>query len=164
MNIMQLEILLIIGVLITALTVIGYLLGMFLISMYRREVLSRKLKSLVRNHKLKPSRKLYFSDKLLVLDVCKKVAVYLDYFNLNKVTFIELEDLKDCRLVIRSLMVRLDLVFHNQSKKPISIVFYHRLLNHQALRCGLTTKAKVWNAIFMNSITNEKEFEYGISG
>ena len=118
MNIMQLEILLI-GVFISAFTVTGYLLGKFVISLYRKKLLSQKLNSLVKNHKLKPSKKLYFSDKLLVLDTYKKVALYLDYFNLNKVTFIELEDLKDCRLVIRSLMVRLDLIFHNPSKKPI---------------------------------------------
>ena len=164
MNIMQLEILLIIAVFMTVFTVIWYLLGKLVSSLCRKNVLSKKLKNLVKSHKLKPSKKLYFSDKLLVLDVCKKVAVCLDYFNLNKVTFIELEDLKDCRLVIRSLMVRLDLVFHNPGKKPISIVFYHQLLNHQALRYGLTTKARVWNAIFMNSIDTEKEFEYGISG
>lgn len=163
MNIRQLEILLI-GVFISAFTVTGYLLGKFVISLYRKKLLSQKLNSLVKNHKLKPSKKLYFSDKLLVLDTYKKVALYLDYFNLNKVTFIELEDLKDCRLVIRSLMVRLDLIFHNPSEKPISIVFYHQLLDYQALRYSLTTKARMWNAIFMNSIDSEKEFEYGITG
>lgn len=164
MNIMQLEIVFIIAVFIAMLTVMGYFLVRFLISMYRQIVLRNRLKGILTDHKLKPSKKSCFSDKLLVMDDYNKVVVYLDYFNLNKPILIELEDLKECKLVIRNLIVRLDLIFHNDCKKPVSIVFFHQLLNRRALRCRLTIKARKWNAVFIHSIDSNKEFEYGITG
>lgn len=164
MDLMNLEIILIIAVAIPALAAIGFFFRRQVIRIGRKRALHGKLRKITRVLKLQPYKKDYFSDKMLVLDITNKMVVYLDYFNFKDITLIDLQDLKECKLLVRRLVVRLDLIFHNPCREQISIVFYQRFVDSDCLRGMLTTKARRWNELFMQSIESSKEFEYGISG
>ena len=162
MDIIKLEIMLIILIAIAALIIVGYFLNGTLIAIHRRKTLQDKLESIMEALKLQPSEKEYFADKMLVLDITNKLVVYLDYFNFEKVTLIDLEDLKECRLKVRGLVVRLDLIFHSSYKEKFSIIFYRRFVDPNDSRCRLTATARRWNELLLQSIESRKEFDYRI--
>jgi hypothetical protein len=154
----------IIFIVLIAIPVICFFFRRRLISIRRKKVLQEELQKITRVLKLQPYKKDYFSDKVLVLDITNEKVVYLDYFNFKGVTMIDLQELKECKLLVRSLVVRLDLIFHNPCRQQISIVFYQRFVDSGCLRRKLTTKARTWNGLLMRSIGSNKKFEYGISG
>lgn len=90
--------------------------------------------------------------------------VFLDYFSHRNDLVIDLQELDECKLLVRRLVVQLDIKFNNPCKEAFSIVFHQRFADPDYLRSSLTTKARVWKELLTKSIENNRDFEYGISG
>lgn len=144
--------------------VLGVFLKNLVAKINRRRNLEMRLRELTRLINLQPFRKDFFSDKLLVLDKVNRKLIYLDYFNSKYNDMIDLSDLKECRLLIRGMAVRLELRFNNPYRDAVYLNFYQKFVNAEYLRSQLSAKARLWNEVLSSAIIESREFEYGITG
>lgn len=144
--------------------VLGVFLRNLVAKINRRRNLEMKLRELARLIDLQPFKKDFFSDKLLVLDKVNRKLIYLDYFNSKHNEMIDLPDLKECRLLIRGMAVRLELRFNNPYRDAVYINFYQKFVDAEYSRSLLSAKARLWNQVITTAISQSREFEYGITG
>ena len=149
---------------LSGLFLVGFVLKKHLGRLQRRRELQKKLNEITGVTHLQASKKEFFSDKLLVLDKANKKLVFLDYFNVKNNAIIDLQDLKECKLHVRNLVVQLELKFDNPYRDSCFIVFYQRFIAPEYERYRLTIKARRWNDMLTQAIASTREFEYGITG
>lgn len=151
MDLITLEFILIILIAVIALIIIVYFLRETLTERNRKKKLQRRLLKIMKILKLQPYKKDYFSNKFLALDSTNKVVLYLDHLKSETATLIHLKHLKECKLLVRGLIVRLDLIFHDVNDVRFSIIFYRRFVDPDNSRNFLTDKARKWQELFLQS-------------
>lgn len=129
----------------------------------KKEKLFRKLKMIAAITELNIIKTDYFSNKLLALDLLGQKLVFLDYHNYKNNVIIDLDDVEECKLIVKRLTIQLEIIFKDPLKAPYSIVFYQKFVSPEALRRHLTSKSRQWKRKISEILSNKTEPQVALS-
>lgn len=131
-------------------------IGLISISVFiRQQILRRQSKTALFNDlneitesmDLKISKLDHFSKKLVALDSVKKIFVFLDYRNSKNNLIVDLNEVKECTIIVKLLAIQLEVVYNNLQKPSSSVVFYRKFIDPAIVRRKSAKKIRKWERL-----------------